>query len=276
MTTVDPFTTPPGVERGAHAKQARDFFALAAGAESVATRQWDGQSYRYSYEDGVEAVRDAMVGQGHALMAIHAELADIAGSLRTLAGMPAAVQSLGASITAASQSPKEGLTDLGNDVCDVHTAIEDGAESVAAMVHEVSDTVDRHAGIVDSALFGVVDVIDRPRWWQWRRQRATAVLGEPAVQEESLVEVHEFRVDLRRQGMSWHDDSLASVRFRAQSKLATQVAESALPALCEQADLPVEPNVAYGEVYRCDVLGMALSRVGSVFLPGSVAPPEEF
>lgn len=173
MTDVDLFTTLAEAEREAHAKQARDFLALAMTPEHLAKSTWvHGNDYRYSYEDGVQAVRDAMVGQGHALMAIHAELADIAGSLRTLAGMPAAVQSLGASITAASQFLKEGLTDLGNDVCDVHTAIEDGAESVAAMVHEVSDTVDRHAGIVDSALFGVVDVMDRPRWWQWRRRRA--------------------------------------------------------------------------------------------------------
>lgn len=152
-TNTDPSTTPAEPEREARVKQAHDFLALAMTPEHLST--WGGAgSGQINYENGIQAVRDALVGQGYALAAIHAELADIAASLRALAALPSAVH------------------------C-VATQVSDGLSEVRSQVHDLTATIDvgvEYAG----ALQDLVDVADRPRWWQWRRWsshrlRATAV-----------------------------------------------------------------------------------------------------
>ncbi|MFI6296681.1 hypothetical protein ACIBEJ_34185 [Nonomuraea sp. NPDC050790] len=150
---IDPFTTPVEAEREARIQQARDRLDAATAHISV----YSSNAASLNYVEGARAVRDALVGQGHAMLAIHAELADIAGSLRTLAALPGAVQ--------------EALSDLGNDVCEVHSAIGDGT----AVVVDTGDSL-------TDAIRDLADVVDRPRWWKfWRsRQRPVQSDTEPA------------------------------------------------------------------------------------------------
>lgn len=170
--TIDPFTTPAEAEREGRAKQAREFLALAMTPEHLS--MWAGNPGQFDYENGVQAVRDALVGQGYALLTVRDELADIAGSLRTLAAAPTAV----ANVALAVNAVQETLNELGNDVCDVHTAIEgcyeattSGSVDVAAAVREVGEILEDR-----------LSSLDRPRWWQWRRRAAVrrAIHEQPA------------------------------------------------------------------------------------------------
>jgi hypothetical protein len=130
MTAIDPFTTPAEAERAARTRQARDFLALAMRPEHVSTEGWDQLGgYRRNYSNGVQAMRDAMVGQGYALVAVQAELADIADSLRTLAALPAAVQRVGDSVTAAAETTDLGLSEIASAVRDVAQAVDDHTEA---------------------------------------------------------------------------------------------------------------------------------------------------
>ena len=294
MTAIDPFTTPAEAEREGHVKQVHDLLDRAHGVQHVVKSSYDGKSYHYNYGGGVKALLDAAVGQGYALMAVRDELADIAASLRTLAAAPTAV----ANVALAVNAVQETLTELGNDVCDVHTAIEEGSKTVA------------------DALDNVAEVIDRPRWWQWRRRwiswRVSKVLDAriDSAQDGMLVKLddgfdaaagladvyeragqleHEhdgdFRVDLRQGRDPWdaadHDRwPLPSRRFRAQEgQTPWESAQQILPDLCERAGVPADPDQVYGQLHACDQDGTALWFIDTVFLPGATvisAPPEGF
>ncbi|MFD1547725.1 hypothetical protein [Nonomuraea guangzhouensis] len=160
MTTTDPFTTPAEAERAARVEQAQDLLARAAGVKHVARSTFDGKVYRYNYVDGVAAVRDAMVGQGHAMLAVRGELADIAASLRTLAALPAAVQWLGDSVTAV----KDEVAEVAGEVLGCNQATTLGAMDVAAAIREAGE-------ILEDRLAAIEEALSRPRWWQWRRRR---------------------------------------------------------------------------------------------------------
>jgi hypothetical protein len=156
--TIDPFTTPAEAEREGRAKQARDFLALAMTPENVVQHDWDHRHYQINYANGVQAVRDALVGQGYALLTVRDELADIAGSLRRLAAMPSAMQY----------------------VADHVSALDD---TIGAGAAELSEAIREHGEVVDSAVLGVADVMDRPRWWQWRlRRQVRAAANSPTAE----------------------------------------------------------------------------------------------
>jgi DNA-binding FrmR family transcriptional regulator len=250
--TIDPFTTPAETERGARVKQAQDFLALAMTPECLAT--WSGSStIAYNYEHGFEALRDALVGQGHAMLAVRDELADIAASLRTLAAAPSAVANVAMQVAAV----QEALSELGNDVCDVHTAIKD---STAAAV----DTGDS----LTDAIRDLADVIDRPRWWQWRRRwtlRRHASLDEP--RPANGVDLYEFRLELLRPvdlGEPGDGKPLAESAFRANYADAADIARKMLPDLCAAAGVKADPDQVYGRVE-----GREFGFHDLVFLPGS-------
>lgn len=273
MTADRIFTPPTHNESAALTELARELLALAAGVQHVAKSSYDGQSYRYSYRDGVEAVRDALVGQGQATLAVHAELARIATALEMIAKTPAALDQIA-----------ERVIELGNDVCEVHTAIEEGG---AATVSAIRD----HAETVTDALGNVAEVIDRVRWWQWRRrwfnrrQRAAAVLSEPCAAEEVPTKVYEFLVEIRQDCPAWAPAShevLGRVRFYAEPHAACSTADTMLPGLCAQLSAIAEPDrQIHGLVYRCDPDsdGSDDGYIGAVFLPGATdiqAPPGGF
>src|ERR1044072_9336978 len=109
MTAIDPFTTPAQAEQEARAKQAQDFLALAMTPESLVTLEYSESTTRLSYENGIQAVRDAIVGEGYALLSVRDELADIAASLRTLTALPGAVQWVGDNLSAAGEAVQDGL-----------------------------------------------------------------------------------------------------------------------------------------------------------------------
>jgi hypothetical protein len=154
--TIDPFTTPAEAEREGRAKQARDFLALAMTPENVVQHNWDHHQYQIDYANGVQAVRDALVGQGYALLTVRDELADIAGSLRTLAAMPSAVQNIAGEV--------EGC----------YEAITSGSIDVAAAVREVGEILEDRLSVIATT---------RPRWWQWRlRRQVRAAAGELAAE----------------------------------------------------------------------------------------------
>jgi hypothetical protein len=282
--SIDPFTTPAEAEREARVKQAHDFLALAAGVSHFATCNSDTD--RPIYEDGVQAVRDALVGQGHAMLAVRDELADIAASLRTLTALPSAAQYLAEQVTT-------GLEEIGNDVCDVHTAIEDG---VAATTDAIRD----HAETVNDGLGNVAEVIDRVRWWQWRRRWTARRQGKAldariaAAQDSLLVKLDdsfdveagladvyeragrlerehdgEFRVDLRRSADQPEEKPLASSRFRAEEWTPWETAHRTLPRLCELAGVAADPAQVYGQLFACNQDGVALWFIDTVFLPGA-------
>ncbi|WP_433516489.1 hypothetical protein ACQP2T_13505 [Nonomuraea sp. CA-143628] len=177
MTTTDPFAYPAENEGAAaisanhaamRADVASDLLKAAQGADVRPSYSYDEKLF--NYKNGIDAVRDALVGQGHAMLAVRAELADIAGSLRTLAALPGAVQWLADHVTAASETMQGALTDLSNDVCDVHTAIEGSGENAVAGSIDIAAAIREHTETVTEALDNVAEVIDRVRWWQWRRR----------------------------------------------------------------------------------------------------------
>ncbi|MEV0993385.1 hypothetical protein [Nonomuraea sp. NPDC050202] len=172
MTTIDPSTTPAEAAREGLAKQAHDFFALAMTPEHLS--MWTGNSSQLDYENGVQAIRDAIVGQGYAMLAARDELADIAASLRTLAATPTAVQNVAFQVANFQETVDTWMGDLVEEVRSHTNVVGNGVTAVR-----------EHAETVNDALGNVAGVIDRVRWWQWRRRwfnrrlRVAAVASEP-------------------------------------------------------------------------------------------------
>jgi hypothetical protein len=256
MTAIDPFTTPAEAEREARIKQARDMLARAAGVEDLSTYNYD--TGRRSYKGGVQAMRDALVGQGHATLAVDATLGRVATALERLAALPTALDRL-------NDTVREGLDAAAEQVRENGTQMEDLAKAIREHTETVNDDLDN-----------IAEVIDRVRWWQWRRrwfnrrQRAAAVQEIPA-------EVYTFRVDLRGAAQA-SDAPLASITFPSVYDDAHRIALKLLPDLCAEADVPVHPDHVYGRIFRSDRDG-AFHHVDSVFLPDATviqAPPEGF
>ena len=123
--TADPFTTPAEAEREAVVQQARDLLSRAENAD------------HYPFAGAVGAIKNALVAQGLATLAVRDELADIASSLRTLAALPSEVRELTATLD-------QGV--------------------------EFADSAAAAAGATASAMQDLAEFVDRPRWWQWRRR----------------------------------------------------------------------------------------------------------
>jgi hypothetical protein len=294
MTAIDPFTTPAEAEREARVKQAHD---LLGRAFSASHSPYGTSATSLNYVDGVGAVRDALVGQGHAMLAVRDELADIAASLRTLAALPPALYNVA-----------EQVQDLGNDLRDVHTIVEETGQNAAAAIRDHTETV-------NDALGNVAEVIDRIHWWQlrrrWfnRRQRKSADARIASAQgslldklddgldvEAGLADVYEradhlgrghdgeFRLDLSQGRDPWDANDgdrwpLPSRRFRAEETTPYETARLLLPGLCDEAGVTADPNQVHGRLYACDRDGAALWFLDTVFLPGAAdaeAPPEGF
>lgn len=169
MTAVDPFTTPAEAEREARAKQAQDFLALAMTPERLA---WIASANStFNYENGIQAVRDALVGQGYAMLTVRDELADIAASLRTLAALPSAIHCL-------ADQVKAGLEEVGGEIHDLCATVDQGVEfadstaaataSISVSMHDLTDAVLQLSE-------------PRPRWWQRRISRTLRQVPESEV-----------------------------------------------------------------------------------------------
>jgi hypothetical protein len=155
MTATDPFTTPAEADREARLQQARDRLNAATAHISV----YASNATSLNYVDAARAIRDAMVGQGHALLAVREELADVAASLRTLAAAPSAVQNVAFQVANLQETLDNGLAEL----------VEGVRDHVGAVNNGTAAAVDTGDGLTD-AVRELADVISRPRWWQWRRR----------------------------------------------------------------------------------------------------------
>ncbi|MFG1963044.1 hypothetical protein [Nonomuraea sp. NPDC049028] len=168
MTATDPFTTPAEAQHEGLARQARDFFALAMTPEhlSMWARAGSGQ---LDYENGVQAVRDALVGQGHATLAVNANLDRIATALEMLAAMPSAIQCLG-------DQMKSGLQEVGGELHELCATVDQGVE--------IADSTAAATASISVSMHDLTDAVlqlsePRPRWWQWRIRRALRTAAEP-------------------------------------------------------------------------------------------------
>ncbi|MEV0826386.1 hypothetical protein [Nonomuraea rubra] len=165
MTTTDPSTTPIEAEREARVKQASDFLALAMTPEHLS--MWAGNSSQLDYENGVQAIRDAIVGQGYATLAANANLDRIATALEALAALPPVVQSVADQVG----GELHDLNDRLREGCEFADSTAAATGSISVSMHDLTD-----------AVRDLADVIDRPRWWQWRLRRALrqqTVVPEP-------------------------------------------------------------------------------------------------
>ncbi|SET47101.1 hypothetical protein [Nonomuraea wenchangensis] len=149
--TIDPFTTPAEAQCEGLARQARDFFALAMTPTDLVGHEY-GQNYRLTYENGVQAVRDALVGQGHATLAVNANLDRIATALETLAAAPSAIAEISRRIDHLTATLDQGV--------------------------EFADSAAAAADATASAVQDLAEFANRPRWWQWRRRRSVSAIDE--------------------------------------------------------------------------------------------------
>ena len=125
---------------------------------------------REGYEDNSStALRDALVGQGLATLAVQAELAGIAESLRLLAKTPAAIDLLASHVTAESARLQKELEDTRAKVVDLRSSVEVGGQPIATAIGNLTAAVDALGQAAEP----------RPRWWQWRIRRALRAAAEP-------------------------------------------------------------------------------------------------
>jgi hypothetical protein len=295
MTTIDPFTTPAEAERAARAKQAQYLLAWAADSRNFCTPYTDDQKVLYD-KDAATAMYAAQAAAAHAMLAVRDELADIAGSLRTLAAMPTAMQNVADHVSALDDTIGGGLAELTEAVHKHGLGLSDDQCAIV-------EALRAHGEVVDSAVFGVADVMDRPRWWQLRRRwtlwrsadggkrgwgrfaRQTAALLDDAeasmlatlqrdagrTPEEPTGEVYEFLVEVRRQEpcTTTSYEVLGRVRFHAEYEAACDTAGTMLPGLCAQLGVPADPDQVHGRVSRCDTDGGEDCYIGLVFLDGA-------
>ena len=269
MTAIDPFTTPAEAEREARVKQAH---ALLDRAQDASTRTINYNDGVVQHGESVAALRDALVGQGHALLSVRDELADIAGSLRKLTALPGAVQWVGDHLSALDDTVGGGLAELTEAIHKHGNSVDDSSSAIV-------DAIRAHGEVLDSAVFGAVDVMDRPRWWQWRRRRTLWRLSKSLDNVTSAPDAaestpEEFRVDLLQQPEDPWDAAgrnrrpLPSRQFRAEEERTPwEIAQQILPDLCNQAGIPANPSQVQGQLYACDRDGAALWFIDTVFLP---------
>ncbi|MFB4275697.1 hypothetical protein ACBJ59_10430 [Nonomuraea sp. MTCD27] len=276
MTTADPFTTPDEADREACAEQANDLLAYAAHDHHFYNPYLDDDLPAIIMERHAASVLYAsQAATAHATLAVHANLDRIAAALEAMAKTPAAIQLLADHVSALEDT-------LGGGLAELVEAVHKHSLGVSDDQCEIVKAINGHADTVCDAVGNVAEVIDRVRWWQWRRrwfnrrQRAAAVAGEPpSPQEESPAEVHAFLVEVRQDCPPWalaSNEVLGRVRFYAEPHAACDTADTMLPGLCAQLAAVVEPGrPIHGLVYRCDPDpdGPEDGYVGSVFLPGA-------
>lgn len=138
----------------AAADQAKALLTYAASDRFFFTPYNDESHRVLNDRDSATAMYAAQAATAHALLAIHADLTRIGDCLQAAARTPIVLHELA-----------EQVSDLASEVLGCNEATTVAAMDVAAAIRETGE-------IVDSAMFGVVDVMDRPRPWQWRRRRA--------------------------------------------------------------------------------------------------------
>jgi hypothetical protein len=151
----------------APAEQARELLETAQNSNAYPSAS---NVTSLNYADALTALRDATVGNGLAMLAVHDELADIATSLRLLAKTPFEIGQLAKHVAAAGQVVKGGLAEVSGEIHDLTATVDQGvefADSAGSAVHGVSVTVHE---LTDAVL--LLGEPRPPRWWQWRRSRA--------------------------------------------------------------------------------------------------------
>ncbi|MFI7468664.1 hypothetical protein [Nonomuraea sp. NPDC049646] len=273
--TADPFITPAEAEQASRVEQANDLLASAAGVQHVARSTYNRNGgYTHDYEDGVEAIRDALVGQGHALLAVRDELAGLRAELRQ-----------------AAAAPREDLAKLASVVRDLATVVAQSAANdadTASAVRDLNRTLEQGVGFADTAaaateaistsLHDLLDIVDRPRWWQWRRRWQLRNLAK-SLPFPQISDVYEFRLELLRPlevDEISDGEPLACTTFNATYGNAADIARLLLPSLCDEAGVPADPEQVYGRVAGRDRGGDYLFHT-VVFLPGTdvIEAPEE-
>ncbi|GAA3172254.1 hypothetical protein [Nonomuraea roseoviolacea] len=175
------------------AKQARNLLAEARNA-STYTKFYTGGNA--SQENGFDALRTALVAQGTATLAIAEELAELREAVRQVAACRAELAQIAAAIQNLAGAHERSTARLQDALSDAATSIDKtvgkGLKEIAEEVRgcdetttigtiDIATAIREHSKTGNSAVFGVIDVMDRPRWWQWRRrnqrQQATIVEG---------------------------------------------------------------------------------------------------
>ena len=168
MTAIDPFTTPVEAEREARANQAESLLANAA-HEDRFFDCYGTQPSTLRKDEAATALYAAQAATAHALLAVRAELADIATSLRTIAALPSAIDRLASHVTAESTRLQAELRDTRAEVIGLRSSVEAAGQPIASAIGTLTAAVDALGQAAEP----------RPRWWQWRIRRALRAAAEP-------------------------------------------------------------------------------------------------
>ncbi|KAB2351606.1 hypothetical protein [Actinomadura rudentiformis] len=169
--------------------QAQAALTAAQNAETFAHQQGG----RFNYAAGFRALRDAQVGSGLAVLALGEEQAAAHAELAVgLDRLTAAVDRLTEAVTAAAAPLPDAAAGLREQLAEMQTDLGDELSELSTEVAEAGASATSELGDIAGALAVLVDRLDRPRWWQWRRRNALkrAVDQVPAAvngEEELLV-----------------------------------------------------------------------------------------
>jgi hypothetical protein len=259
--TADQFTAP-----AAPAEQAKALLADAAHAERFYSPYLDDSHRVLQKLDAGTAQYAAQAATAHAMLAVAEELAGLRAELRQAVGAPredlfqlaSAVRGLAAAVaTSAAQD-----ADTAAAVRDLAATLDQGVE--------FADTAAAATDSIATSMHDLLDVIDRPRWWQWRRRRQMRNLAKN-LPLGHLGEVYEFRLELLRPleaDETSERGPLACTTFNATYGTAVNVAHLLLPSLCDEAGVNADPEQVYGRIAGRDRGGEYLFHA-LVLLPGA-------
>ncbi|MFI7470538.1 hypothetical protein [Nonomuraea sp. NPDC049646] len=265
--TADQFTTP-----AAPAEQAKVLLSYAADDSHFFDSFGTHLPLLRGEKHTSTAMYAAQAATAHAMLAVRDELADIAASLRTLAAMPSAINTLAAHMNALDDTVGGGLAEIADAV---HKHSLGASDDQCAIV----EAINTHGETVDSAISDVIDAMDRPRWWQWRRRWTLRRLAKTMALTQ-VSEVCEFRLELLRPieaDETSECEPLACTTFNTTYGNAADIARLLLPSLCDEAGVPADPEQVYGRVAGRDIGGEFLFHT-VVCLPGAdvIDAPEGF
>ncbi|MFI6793712.1 hypothetical protein ACIBG4_40910 [Nonomuraea sp. NPDC050383] len=158
------------------AEQARALLAYAADGRHFSEHYQDNHR-TLDKQDAATAMYAAQAATAHTLLAITDQLAALRHEVRQAAACRAELAQIATAVQYLAGANERSNARIEAALSGMTTSIE---KTVSDGLDGIGDAIREHGETFDSAACDVIDVMDRPRWWQWRRrsQRQQAAIVE--------------------------------------------------------------------------------------------------
>ena len=159
--------------------RAREALAAAQEAPTYVSLRDNGG---HDPENALTAIRDAQVASGQATLAVAEVIQELASTVSSAFGV------MGARVTDAERIVSEDITEVCTELSELCTEVSETRAIVDSLAGGTAESAVAELRDIAGSLAVLVDRVDRPRWWQWRR-RAIRARAERVIPAEVAWEV---------------------------------------------------------------------------------------